>query len=295
MTPPLTAATAHAPQRDRARRPRPALAPPRPRRVSGPARSAPGASRGPDTAERGLLLGALDVLTSVSRHQALDRLIRGRTWIVLVAFALIGIVTLQLLVLTLNAHIGRTLVREAQLQRENATSSIESSELASGERVESLAARLGMELVQVGDVRFLAVDPRADIARAAAALDEPAGSASATSGEQAATAGASSTAGAEAGAGTGASSTASAEAGAGTGASSTAPDEQASTTAGDAESAPSSAADSPGPTSEEAASADSTTPAQGAASATQPEQPAAAVAGPLEHGGATAGATNGAG
>ncbi len=286
MTPPPAAATAHAPQRERARRPRPALAPSRPRRVSGPARAAPGASRGPDTAERGLLLGALDVLTSVSRHQALDRLIRGRTWIVLVAFALIGIVTLQLLVLTLNAHIGRTLVREAQLQRENATSSIESSELASGERVESLAARLGMELVQVGDVRFLAADPRADIARAAAALDEPAGSASVTSGEQAAAADASSTA--------------TVEAGAGTGASSTAPEEPASTTASDAASAPSSASDSPGPgTSEQAASADSTTPPQGAASTTQPEQPAAAATGPLEHGGATAGpggeSTNGAG
>ena len=96
----------------------------------------------------------------VSEHTLLDRLIRGRIWIALIAFALIGIVTLQLLVLQLNASIGRALVREAQLQRGNAAYSIENSELASGERVESQAARLGMQLVPVGALRFLTSDPR---------------------------------------------------------------------------------------------------------------------------------------
>jgi len=80
-------------------------------------------------------------------------------------------VTLQLLVLQLNAGIGRALVREAQLQRENAAESIENSELASGERVEAQAARLGMQLVPIGALRFLGSDPQADVARAAAALD----------------------------------------------------------------------------------------------------------------------------
>jgi len=120
------------------------------------------------------VLGLLAAVSRLSRHPALDRLIRGRIWIALVAFALIGIVTLQLLVLQLNASIGRALVRQAQLQRENAALSIESSELAAGERVESQAVRLGMELVPVGALRFLAVDPRTDIARAAAALSTPA-------------------------------------------------------------------------------------------------------------------------
>jgi cell division protein FtsL len=178
VTPPAAAA---APAIRRARTtaprpsaPRPSVAPRRPRRVSGPARRAPGALPRVAEAERGLVLGLLDGLAGISRHQTLDRLIRGRTWIALIAFALIGIVTLQLLVLTLNAHIGRALVHEARLQRENATLSIESSELAAGERVESLASRLGMELVQVSAVRFLSVDPRIDVARAAAALSAPA-------------------------------------------------------------------------------------------------------------------------
>jgi len=281
VTPPAAAASAQVPQRERARRARPALAPRAPRRVSGPARGADGVSRGPAAAERGLVLGALDVLTGISRHQALDRLIRGRTWIALVAFALIGIVTLQLLVLTLNAHIGRLLVHQAQLQRENAASSIESSELAAGERVESLAARLGMELVQVGDVRFLTVDPRADIARAAAALNEPAGTASTTSTEQTVTA-------------TG-------EGLATAGASSAAAEEHAGTPTADAGApAPSGTAEPPSSTTEppssgsgeQAASAGATPPEQGVAAAPDgAEQPApSASSGPLEHGGATAGA-----
>jgi cell division protein FtsL len=112
-------------------------------------------------------------LSGLSRNRSLDRLIRSRTWIALIAFALIGIVTLQLLVLRLNADIGHALVRETQLQRENVALSIESSELAAGERVESQAAHLGMELVPEGSLRFLTSNPGGDIARAAAALKAP--------------------------------------------------------------------------------------------------------------------------
>jgi cell division protein FtsL len=129
------------------------------------------------------VLGLLAAARNLSSSRALDRLIAGRIWIVLIAFALIGIVTLQLLVLGLNASIGRALVRDAQLQRENATLSIENSELAAGERVESQAARLGMELVPVGALRFLTADPRADIARAAAALSAPLHTATTSSSE----------------------------------------------------------------------------------------------------------------
>jgi cell division protein FtsL len=173
VTPPA-AATAPPLRRARTAVPaRPRVAPPRPRRVSGPAsRPAPAPQR-PAQAEGGLVLGALAALNRLLGNRSLDRLIRGRVWIVLIAFALIGIVTLQLLVLALNASIGHVLVREAQLQRENAALSIEDSELAGGERVESQAARLGMELVPMSSLRFLAVDPRTDIARAAAALNTP--------------------------------------------------------------------------------------------------------------------------
>ena len=63
--------------------------------------------------------------------------------------------------LQLNASIGRSLVREAQLQRADAALSIEGSELAGGERVETRAALLGMQLVPEGSLRFLTSRSRA--------------------------------------------------------------------------------------------------------------------------------------
>lgn len=182
MTPPAAAAAAPGVHRGRTAAPaRPSVAPRRPRRVSGPARQPVRAPERSVESERGLALGLLAGLRSLSSNPSLDRLIRGRTWIALIAFALIGIVTLQLLVLKLNANIGHALVQEGQLQRENAALSIESSELAAGERVESQAVHLGMQLVPEGALRFLSIDPHADIARAAAALSAPVHSASTSS------------------------------------------------------------------------------------------------------------------
>ncbi len=190
MTPPAATAAAAPATRARSTAPvRPRVAPPRPRRISGPVR--PPQKRGSRAspraqAEHGLVPGLFGALDGVSRSGALDRLIRGRIWIGVITFALIGIVTLQLLVLQLNASIGRSLVREAQLQRTNATLSIEGSELAGGERVETQAALLGMQLVPEGSLRFLTDNPRADIARAAAAVKARAHAAS-SSGETGAT------------------------------------------------------------------------------------------------------------
>jgi len=91
-------------------------------------------------------------------------------WIAIVAFALIGIVALQLGLLKLNGGIGRALEREALLQRQNAALSIENSELAAGPRVQAHAAQLGMAFASPSQLRFLDSHPRADPARAAASL-----------------------------------------------------------------------------------------------------------------------------
>jgi cell division protein FtsL len=189
MTPPAAAAAAGAaPATHRGRTAvpaRPSIAPRKPRRTSGPARPparvpatrAPGRPARPPAPsvqlERGLVPWVAQLLSGLTRNRSLDRLIRSRTWIALIAFALIGIVSLQLLVLRLNADIGHALVRESALQRENAALSIESSELAAGERVESQAAHLGMQLVPEGSLRFLASSSAGDVARAAVALKAP--------------------------------------------------------------------------------------------------------------------------
>jgi cell division protein FtsL len=191
MTPPAAAAAPavhpgrRAPGRQR-------TAPLRPRRISGPARVAPGAlpARRPSERDGGLAIGLLGLLDRVSRNRLLDQLIRGRTSIALVAFALIGIVTLQLGLLKLNSSIGRTLERESVLQRENAALSIQNSELTAGERVEARATQLGMSLVPVGAFRFLTARPHIDGTRGAAALRTPVHASSEGSSEAPAGAGA---------------------------------------------------------------------------------------------------------
>jgi hypothetical protein len=166
VTPPAAAAAP-------AVQPRRPLVPRGPRRVSGPARPSvparPARSRRAGR-EAGFALGLISALESLAQHRLLDRLIRGRTWIGIVAFALIGIVTLQLGLLKLNGGIGRALEHEALLQRENAALSIENSELAAGNRVQVRAAQLGMAFVPSGELRFLSASSRGDVRKAASAL-----------------------------------------------------------------------------------------------------------------------------
>ena len=158
MTPPAASAAAPAinPRRTVSPR-RPPAAPRRPRRISGPVP----ARRINDRAR---------LAEAVASNRLLDRLISGRIWIGVIAFALIGIVTMQLGLLKLNAGIGRSLAREAQLQRENATLSTENSEMAAGERIEAQAGQAGMELIPAGALRFLAAHPSLDASKGAALL-----------------------------------------------------------------------------------------------------------------------------
>jgi hypothetical protein len=144
MTPPAASATRPLDYRAPAYRRRAA---PHPRRVSGPARSA----------ER------------ISSSFVLDRLMRGRVWIGLLAFALIGIVAMQLVVLKLNTGIGDKLQREALLQRENAELGIENSMYSSESRIAPLAAVTGMTFAPAGTVHFVTASPD-DLSQAASVL-----------------------------------------------------------------------------------------------------------------------------
>lgn len=189
MTPPATAAAA-APRLAPGSRRRASA---RPRRVSGPAPSArvatatavaipaPGVAlptrrpaspkRRPARANesRGIALRVVDTVEGISSSSLLDRLIRGRLWIGLLAFALIGIVAMQLLVLELNMGIGRKLTRVAALQIANARLGIEDSGASAEARIDPLATASGMTFAPSGSVHFLTADP-ADVVRAAAAL-----------------------------------------------------------------------------------------------------------------------------
>jgi hypothetical protein len=160
-----------------------------PRRVSGPVRAvarpstagAPplalpgiprGARRGLETP--GLAVRTFDALNGISQSALLDRLIRSRVWIGLLAFLLIGLVAMQLLVLHLNTQIGGVLAREATLQRENAQLSIADSQDSAGSLVEPLAAAAGMTVVPPGSLHFLTASS-SDFRAAASALRAPLG------------------------------------------------------------------------------------------------------------------------
>jgi hypothetical protein len=184
MTPP-PAAAASAPAIDPRPRVRPGprhrtpLAPVRrpPRRLSGPARTAPTqgnaaarTGRGAQTAVKPHHAGLVSTLID---HPLLDRVIHGRAWIGIVAFALIGIVTMQLGLLKLNAGIGRALEHEAALQRENSALSVEDSELAAGDAIELQATHMGMQLIPAGTLQFLSAQgagSEGDVGRAVQAL-----------------------------------------------------------------------------------------------------------------------------
>ncbi|MDX6664204.1 MAG: hypothetical protein QOG68_410 [Solirubrobacteraceae bacterium] len=157
MTPPAAAAA----PRTRTKR----VTPP-PRRVSGPARGRAAVAGPPPLALR--LGGAVHGL---AEHRWLDRVIRGRAWIGILAVGLIGIVFMQVSMLRLNAGIGRAVDAAGTLERENSAIRASISELSAGDRIESEATRLGL-IVPASTARFL--DARnADASRAAAAIVAP--------------------------------------------------------------------------------------------------------------------------
>jgi cell division protein FtsL len=115
----------------------------------------------------------------VGDARLLDRLVRGRFWIAIVAIALMGIVFMQVSLLKLNAGISRAVTAGDTLERQNAALRGDISNLDSGERIQSVAAKLGMITPAAGNVHYL--DGReADGGRAAASIKPPAPVAGAT-------------------------------------------------------------------------------------------------------------------
>lgn len=166
MTPPAAAGTVR----------RPAVAPRRPRRVSGPARPRTRArtagGRDPIVdAPLGLRLAR--VVRRLPDAPFLDRLIRGRGWIALVAVALIGIVFMQVSMLKLNAGISRAVASESTLDRQNSSLRADVSRLESAERIQTVAGQLGMVDASTRQVRFLQAGRGGDAAKAAQDITAP--------------------------------------------------------------------------------------------------------------------------
>jgi hypothetical protein len=111
------------------------------------------------------------VALDVSASRAMDRLVRSRAWIVIVAFGLIGIVAMQVSMLKLNAGIGRAVETADTLQRTNVSLRGELSRLSDGARIQSLAAARGFVMPAPADVTYLhAGDSHTDGVRAASRM-----------------------------------------------------------------------------------------------------------------------------
>jgi hypothetical protein len=158
MTPPATAAATRNGQKGhRSRTLRRGPAPRAPRRISGPTGPPRAALAGagaavarPPLSQR---LGRRAMRVGDAR--VLDRLVRGRAWIAIVAAALIGIVFMQVSMLKLNAGVSRAVTAADTLERQNSTLRADISKLDSGERVQDAAADLGMVTPGAGDVHYL--------------------------------------------------------------------------------------------------------------------------------------------
>ncbi|HWH43506.1 MAG TPA: hypothetical protein VNT32_02120 [Thermoleophilaceae bacterium] len=103
----------------------------------------------------------------------LDRLLRGRGWIACIGLLLTGVVFFNVSLLQVNRGITSTSERSAELRRENAELRLRVAELASSERIQLAAGRLGFVLPRPGDVRYLEASPRRDARRAAKRIEAP--------------------------------------------------------------------------------------------------------------------------
>ena len=155
------------------------VAPRIPRRVSGPGRTArrpastKPSSRTRTAAPQPFALRVLARLQALADSRLLDRLVRGRLWIPLVAAALVGVVFMQVSMLRLNAGIGTDVEAIGKLERENSVMQADVSRMEAGERIQSVARGLGMVVPAAGSFHYVqAGEPRAG-ALAAARMQPP--------------------------------------------------------------------------------------------------------------------------
>jgi hypothetical protein len=163
------AATGPAPAHRRQIRPRPA--PHSPRRVSGPAVRRERAAAPRNSATLGMR--ALAVVRSLPEHSLVDRLVRGRAWIPVLGVLLAGIIAMQVEVLKLGNDVGHSVQRSTTLQAQNEALQASLASLNDDQRIERLAAGMGMVMPTPTTIAFLGATPGVDVGRAIANIHSP--------------------------------------------------------------------------------------------------------------------------
>ncbi len=132
--------------------PRPGVAP---RRPAAPARPRRHGGIDVPASALGLAIHAGAIVRTLPDHAWLDRVVRGRTWVVLLGVMLVGIVGMQVEMLKLGAAIGRATEQSASLESRNQTLQASVARLADDRRIERLAGAQGMVMPQPAGVGFL--------------------------------------------------------------------------------------------------------------------------------------------
>lgn len=174
MTPPPTAAST-ARVRAATAVPAPLRLPPAPRRVSGPARRERVSER-PRHGASALLIGLID-------HPWLERLIRGRAWIAIVATALLGIVAMQVALLRFGAQIGGETAAVNSMQERNNSIQATIAAIEASRGIGTAVSSLGMVYPPPGAVSYLQPNP-GDARLAADRLQSPSAAAIAAAAAQ---------------------------------------------------------------------------------------------------------------
>ena len=110
---------------------------------------------------------------SLPDRALLDRIIRGRAWIPLLGVMLAGIVAMQVEVLKLSSSMGRSIERSTALQSRNEILRASVAGLADDQRIERIAAGMGMLMPAPAGVDFLAARAKADVHGALAGIHQP--------------------------------------------------------------------------------------------------------------------------
>jgi hypothetical protein len=99
---------------------------------------------------------------SLQDSTLLERLVRGRGWILLLGALLFGLVALNVSLLKLNAAAGHSAERAKVLRIQNAKLRGKVSRLASGDRLRAAAADIGLVMPEPKQIHYLNTRPDRD-------------------------------------------------------------------------------------------------------------------------------------
>jgi hypothetical protein len=102
-----------------------------------------------------------------------DRLVRGRAWIPVLGVLLAGIIAMQVEILKLGTTLGRSIERTASLQSKNESLQASIASLGDDQRIERLAAGMGMVTPSASLLSFVRAHPQHQLAAALANIHAP--------------------------------------------------------------------------------------------------------------------------